>query len=133
MIKHILLIDDDEDEHQFFQWAAKKINHPLSITHTYCATEAFDILSRSLPDIIFLDIQLRGASGFLILEEIRKSVSFATIPLFMYSTVINESNIKKALLLGATGCIRKTSDMNALATCLTNLLEGDTRNQLVVI
>ena len=54
--------------------------------------QAVDLILKSDPDIIFLDIKMPGKSGFEILDELRKIQSVH--PYVVFTTAFNEFAIK---------------------------------------
>jgi CheY-like chemotaxis protein len=120
---NILLIDDDEDEHLFFQWSIEKIGSGINLLGALSAIQAEDLLKHSIPDIIFLDINLPGADGFDCLNAIRDLPGIKNIPVFMYSTEITETSRQKAISLGAAGCLKKLRNHDVLDKIISEKLK----------
>lgn len=53
------------------------------------------------PDVIVLDLVLPKKNGFLVLEEIKGDAGMKLIPIVVVSNLGEDSDIKKALALGA--------------------------------
>jgi CheY-like chemotaxis protein len=119
---HILLVDDDEDEHLFFQWSLEKINTDITISCVFSGAQAIEQVEEKVPDIIFLDINLPGADGFDCLASIRNLESLKEVPVYMYSTEITDCTIHKAASLGANGCIKKSRNNDLLAKMIKEKL-----------
>lgn len=124
MIKHLLLIDDDEDEHLFFQWSIERISNELYVSNAYNCEQALNILTQAKPDLIFLDIHLATEDGFKCLERLKKDAFYHSIPVYMYSTDISDCNQERALLVGASGCLKKTRSYEILAKKISEILEA---------
>ena len=73
-LNSILLIDDDEDDHLYFKDAINSINPCLTIDTATNGKDAFDRLkeSKTLPDIIFLDLNMPVMNGYEFLVYIKK-------------------------------------------------------------
>jgi CheY-like chemotaxis protein len=112
---HILLVDDDEDEHLFFQWSLEKIGADIKLSCVFSTTQAIAVLRETVPAVIFVDINLPGADGLDCLASIRKMRHLKAVPVYMYSTDISEGTLCKAALLGANGCIKKSRNHELLA------------------
>ena len=76
--------------------------------------EAKKMLSRSRPDVVFLDIELRGGTGFDLVPFIdpKTSVIFITA---------HDKYAQQALQTGAVGCIPKPVSMDRLTDSLKHL------------
>ena len=119
---HILLIDDDEDEHLFFQWSVEKLQPGVELTCVFSGSHAFELLPKIIPDFIFVDINLPGDDGFECLNAIRKLHQLQDVPVYMYSTEINETSLQKAGMMGATGCLKKSRNHEELASTIRQKL-----------
>ena len=123
MEKHILLIDDDEDEFEMFTDALAEISIPLKFSWADSAEEALKLMQHFIPDYIVLDYNMPKTNGLLCLAAIKKIPEIAHVPVIFYSTTINHENSSKALELGAVGCIKKPSDNRSLVKCIQPFLK----------
>jgi chemosensory pili system protein ChpA (sensor histidine kinase/response regulator) len=123
---HILLVDDDEDEHLFFQWSLEKIAFEIRLISAYSCREAKNLTFEKVPDLVFVDINLPGEDGFYCLQEIRHMPSLKYVPVYLYSTEISERSQQRAAELGATGCMKKSRDNAKLAKVIFELLNNRT-------
>lgn len=69
--KHIILIDDDEDDRLLFGMAAARVSDKVVCTQYESATDALAALNQMdiLPDVLFLDINLTGLNGLVYLKR----------------------------------------------------------------
>lgn len=116
----IFLIDDDKNVVKALSLVLNKEGYEV-ITET----EAFDnIVSKigsSFPDVVLLDIELRGFSGLTLLKEIKQnSIDVPVIMLTGDSTAITAV---KSMKLGATDYIIKPCDIEKLKIIIKNALE----------
>ena len=121
--KVILLVDDDEDEHDIFLSALNGTGEDCMLVSAISSDEALNILRSVTPDVIFLDINMPRVTGIKCLEEIRKIRSLAHVPVYIYSTGINSREGQKAILLGAKDYIIKPNRINDLSSVLKNILQ----------
>src|SRR5690606_19362751 len=86
------LIDDDEDDQEFFAIALQSIDRPIRLETASCADDALrDLLSRSeQPDIIFVDINMPRIDGWECLRLLRGYEHLRQIPTIVYSTSVYE-------------------------------------------
>ena len=68
----ILLIDDDEDEHEIFLSALKNTDRTFDFISADSCETALDILNKLEPDYIFIDVNMPRINGMICLERIKK-------------------------------------------------------------
>lgn len=121
MKKQILLIDDDVDELLILKEAIKETQSGFECKFANSFEEGINILQNSHPDYIFLDINMPRIDGFEALAAIRRMKDSGNIPVILYSTAINEDLTRKAVSLGAQGCVKKTDSIERLTGILNRL------------
>lgn len=121
-LQKILLVDDDEDEHEIFLSALKNVTEDFRFMSAISCEDALKILTAVVPDFIFLDLNMPRINGIKTLEEIRKIKALTAVPVYIYSTGINEKDGKKAISLGAEDYIVKPNSIGTLSTILKQLL-----------
>lgn len=102
----ILLAEDDP----FFQnfYSRKLTEAGFFVDVASDGNEALDKLLHSKPDVMLLDLIMPNKNGFEVLAEISKSESLKKMPIIVFSTLGQDSDIAKAKALGATMYINKT-------------------------
>ncbi|WP_264538012.1 response regulator [Flavobacterium sp. N1736] len=130
----ILLTDDDADDRDFFSDAIIDVHLNFPIEFCKNGVELLDRLydkSLSIPDIIFLDLNMPVMSGFESLKQIRDDAKFKDIPIIaIYSTSATEDGIKNTFGLGANAYIVKPTDFNVLKQLLKKVIEMDWKQRL---
>lgn len=125
MLKHILLVDDDEDDREFFCLAVKEVAPALSITCCSNGDDALRVLHYKdsvLPDLIFLDNNMPRVSGKELLLKIKQNQQLSSIPVIVYSTSSHENEIKELKTLGASLYMVKPYRFKELMRLLNDLL-----------
>ena len=123
MITRILLIDDDEDELGIFTDALKAIGDFFKCTYATDAEQALSILQVMQPDFIFVDYNLPKINGLEFISAASKHIEPGVTRIFLYSTRINNDLVRTARLLGAAGCIEKSSTIGELSRELKIILD----------
>ncbi len=103
----ILLVEDDT----FFQnFYSKKLSEKgLEVKIAHNGAEAMkELLAGFNPNIMLLDLIMPEKDGFEVLNEVSQHDSLKDIPILVFSTLGQDSDIEKALKLGATGYVNKT-------------------------
>jgi len=66
------------------------------------------------PDLVYLDIEMPGASGHDVLRAIRSDEDLRDIPVVMLTGLDDEAEKRRALLAGASGYVVKPAQPNRL-------------------
>ena len=106
---NLLLIEDDEIERLKFLRVLQKNNYNHELNLVENGEEALKILKEknSLPDIIFLDLNMPKMNGLEFLKIIKSNPALQHIPVVILSTSNNFSDLKKCYVLGISGYIVK--------------------------
>ncbi len=117
--RHLLQVEDDEDDVFLIKHACKKLALGYSWHVVRDGSEALAYLSgegryanRQLfpfPKLILLDLNLPKLSGFELLKWIRADVQFNKLRVIAFSSSIRESDIVRAYEAGANGYFIKPS------------------------
>jgi CheY-like chemotaxis protein len=120
----VYLIEDDPDHIILITRALRDTEHVVQ-THPFSdPQEALDALhaAERLPDLILLDINMPGLSGFDVLKKLKDDRRLARIPVVMLTSSELSSDVAKAYELGASGYISKPSYMHDIRAILGNTL-----------
>ncbi|MXN91134.1 response regulator [Flavobacterium sp. Sd200] len=127
MLKNVYLCDDDPDDRELFQNALQQISPDLLLTASGDGEELllqlYDSFS-SLPDIIFLDINMPGKDGLETLREIKSHLHLYNIPVVIYSTSSQSDTVHATYSLGAKSYLVKPDSFNVLKKALTMLIDN---------
>ena len=123
MLKHVFLIEDDEDDQLFFVEALRELNNDFYCTVADNGRRALEMLNASanLPDIIFLDINMPELNGFECLKELKKSPRFKKIPVVILSTSVSVEDMIPDN--GASMFFSKPNSCKKLSALLKNILD----------
>ncbi|HEY8897763.1 MAG TPA: response regulator [Niastella sp.] len=116
----IMLIDDDIDDRFMFSRTVKQEKPEIKCITAEGGKEAFDLLNnmQELPQVIFLDINMPGMSGWEFLQQIKKFERLKNIPVLIYSTSSHDKDIEAAQTSGAIGYCVKPLDFEGLKTII---------------
>lgn len=101
----ILIIDDDETTHDVLGEYLKLSGY--MVLDAYNGLEGLALLREKSPDLALLDVQMPEMDGFQLLEQARRDLQLADIPILML-TSLDRYNLKvKGLEMGADDYIIK--------------------------
>jgi CheY-like chemotaxis protein len=125
--KYVLIVDDDIDDINLFREAVKEVAPHVHCSSALSGTEALKNLesnAASLPDIIFLDLNMPGMTGQEFLEIIKGSDKFREIRVVIYTTSSREKDKEDTLRLGAESFITKPYNFNDTCKALSEITRG---------
>lgn len=126
--KMLLIIDDDAEDQEIFMEAVREVDARIHCVTALSGENAFSKLESgavTLPDIIFLDMNMPKLNGKQVLKEIKKHDVLAGIPVIMYSTSFAPRDIEEVKQLGAVYHLLKPSRFDDLCAALKRLLSID--------
>jgi CheY-like chemotaxis protein len=133
MAQKVLLIDDDADDRALFCEAIEEIDPKINCNTATDGRKALSKLNNreiELPDIIFLDINMPGITGWECLVKLKEHEAYKNIPVIMYSTSSNDADINKANRLGALCFFSKPSNFKSLKASLEIVIQNFKNNSL---
>jgi len=122
-----LLIDDDLDDQEIFTLALEKVDRGFSSVIAKNGYEGLKYLtnkSNTLPDYIFLDLNMPLMNGKECLIEIKKHSYLKHIPVIIYSTSSLQDDIIQTRKLGAADFITKPSSIPELSVRLARVFNS---------
>ncbi len=107
---NILLVDNEaEFLETITYWLETKEHH---VQMCYTGPEAIELIKKSAPDIVFLDIYMPEMDGMEVLRRIR---SFnQTLPIVMVTGYPKEEKMTEAIKLGISGFFPKSGSFEEL-------------------
>jgi DNA-binding response OmpR family regulator len=108
----VLIADDDRVLTHLCMARLKSKGWQVEVAHD--AMQALMSAMGGNPDVIVLDIDMPGGTGFGVLTKLKQSVRTAYIPVVVLSNSIAPEDEAKVLSLGATALFRKPVDPDTL-------------------
>jgi CheY-like chemotaxis protein len=123
----IFLADDDEDDRMMFGEALSETSVRARLQTANDGEKLLSLLHTctTLPDVIFLDLNMPNKNGVETLKELRQAERFSRIPVIIYSTSNNEVDIEYTYRLGANLYVEKPYSYNDLVHALSEILALD--------
>lgn len=122
-IKHnsLLIIEDSDDDFEVIEHSLRELDFDNPIIRCEDSGQFVNYMSvnnlyeneyQVLPGLILLDLNLPGVNGHRVLEIIMEDSNWKKIPVVVFSTSDNESDIERAYRSGASGYIKKPIDID---------------------
>ncbi|EGI74654.1 MULTISPECIES: response regulator transcription factor [Pseudoalteromonas] len=120
MAKLVLAIDDDKYVHHIIE---ESLAGFCKIIHAKDGDEGLRLTNKYNPDIILLDIEMPGMSGYDVCKAIKHSESTQDIPVMFLSSKIELSDRVKGYSVGASDYITKPFNAEELIARIKVLYE----------
>ena len=114
----ILVVDDEEDTLVLMKHKLKEEGFNIQLSPN--AENIIDLLTTDEPDLILLDIHMKGVDGGTICQLIKTNGSTAHIPVVMFSA--NDNVAKITSDCGANGYIKKPFNTGQFKTTFADIM-----------
>ncbi|HLA59644.1 MAG TPA: response regulator [Puia sp.] len=125
LTKRIMLIDDDPDDQLIFRDAVHAVRPDLQCELASSCLEALKQLEETQPDLIFMDLNMPVMNGFDCLAHLKNKSELRDIPVIIFTTSKNMSDINRTRQLGASWFMTKPDDFNVLCKKLNKIIQKD--------
>lgn len=115
-IAHIILVEDNIHNAQLIRAYLQKKGYQISWAKNH--TELWKLLEKITPRIILMDIQLPEVDGLMLIQQLRETPSYATIPIIAQTALAMSGDRQACLAAGATDYMTKPLDLQTLASIL---------------
>lgn len=108
----ILIVEDEKDAVEMYRIVLEVEGYQVMVAYTLQA--AIKQLEKKKPDLILLDVVLRGSSGLDLCELVRKDPGLADLPIVIISNLDSPEDIKAGLDAGANVYLTKPISQDEL-------------------
>lgn len=98
-MNHILIVEDEEFLVRTLQ--DNLVSEGFKVDAAMDGEEALSKLAKDKPDLILLDLLLPKKDGFYVLNQVKQNPEWKLIPVIVLSNLGGDTEIKKALEMGA--------------------------------
>ena len=129
----ILLVEDSADDVFFMKRALTRTGANVSVQVAEDGQAAIDYLSGEgqfadrgefpLPRLILLDLRMPRLPGFQVLKWLRSKEQFDCLPVVVFSSSREETDMRKAYALRANSFLVKTGDSSQLTAMVKTMVE----------
>jgi DNA-binding NarL/FixJ family response regulator len=116
------------DDHPLFREALQQALAPRMPGVGFIEAESFDSLQAAVSeyedaDLVLLDLEMPGAHGFSVLVWLR--TQYPALPVVVVSATSDAVVMRRAVDLGASGFIPKSSPVETISEAIAAVLEGE--------
>lgn len=115
-----MLVDDEMAMLTLVSITMKR--HGFCVVEAENATKALNLLEKSVPDLIIIDMMMPGMDGIELCARIRSRPQTSHIPIIMLSALHDGKNAKRALEVGANLYLPKVTSHYELITKVRDIL-----------
>lgn len=124
--RSILVIDDDQEDFELVQEAAKEVDSDMNVFFLERCEDAPKYRKQKF-DLILLDINMPQQDGFCWLKGIRER-GMTDVPIVMYTNSLSPSHIARAYEEGANLYFSKPETFSNLVKGISELINMDWSN-----
>jgi CheY-like chemotaxis protein len=130
---NLYLADDDTDDCFFFKEALEELPIKANLTILNDGEQLMKSLiadGNSIPDVLYLDLNMPRKNGFDCLNEIRRNVKLQHLPVIIFSTSFDMEVINQVRKSGANLYICKPAEFESLKKTINksiNLISGSSK------
>jgi DNA-binding NarL/FixJ family response regulator len=116
----IVLADDNE----LFRKTLKSMLTQHEVVGEACdGQQAIDVIGRSKPDLLLLDLSMPKANGFAVLNQVREK--YPEVKVLALTIHASEEYIREALKMGVNGYYLKDEGRQKLLEAISCILNGE--------
>lgn len=119
----ILVVEDDTDTRQALGEILTSLFPASRVLMTESGEAGLELIRRTRPSVVLLDLHLRGIHGFEFAERVRHLDGRTRTPIVALTGDMSPATLMKAEEAGFAAFLRKPADIDRLETVLRPLLE----------
>ncbi len=118
----VLIVEDDPDQLALADLRVSMAGYGVRVARDVLALNN-EIQSRTLPDLVLLDVQLPDGSGFDVLEAMRHHPKLSSLPVILLTAMVGADDVSRGLALGADGYITKPYSKAVITKTIRQVLK----------
>jgi CheY-like chemotaxis protein len=123
IMNSVVLADDDPDHGHLFQIILKQVDPSKKLIIVRDGEELLQLLQTDIPDLLFLDLNMPCKNGFECLIEIRQKPDLKTLPIVVYSSSTQMTDIQRSYIHNADLYMVKPFNSVHLRNALESILK----------
>jgi len=120
----ILVVEDDTDTRQAVGEILTTLFPGSRVLMTESGEAGLELIRRTRPDVVLLDLRLRGIDGFEFAERVRLLGDGHSVPIVALTGDMTPATLMRAERAGFAAFLRKPADIDRLETVLRPMLDA---------
>jgi DNA-binding response OmpR family regulator len=104
-VGRILFVDDDTDALEMYIKAVSLADHKADVASG--SLEGWELVKKNKYDLVFVDLNIPGISGFELIEKLAKDRRSKDIPVIVISAMPEHTQVQEVLKAGANLFLEK--------------------------
>ncbi|MEM1253518.1 MAG: response regulator [Cyanobacteria bacterium P01_H01_bin.21] len=121
-MKHILIIDDEDDIRDVAQVALETVGG-WRVSTASNGSDGLAQLQLQMPDAVLLDVMMPDLDGIEVFKQIQQNPQTQHLPVLLMTAKTQTTDQQRFLKLGVTGIITKPFKAMLLAEQITKILD----------
>lgn len=118
--KYILIIDDSNTNLVLLESLFKRKGY--RVDSALNGNEGLNIIKKSIPDLIFLDLKMPEIDGFEFMQHLKERTDWADIPVVILSAISEKKAIVRSIEMGVVDYLTKPLDIEKVILLTKNIL-----------
>ena len=126
MMKHLLIIEDSDEDFEMISIILKDLNPQLQFTRYDDGMTAYEFISdrkNRIPDLVFLDLNLPEMDGREFILKIKQDPQLKRVPIIAFTTSNNPKDVNFCYEHGINAYVTKPVDLAELQNLLKTINE----------
>ncbi|MDD6491922.1 MAG: diguanylate cyclase [Firmicutes bacterium] len=119
-MKHILIVDDVTTN---LKCAVEVLKDTYEVSTAKSGKCALDLLKKSIPDLILLDVDMPDMNGYEVMERLSMEEQLKDIPVIFLTTGSDRESEIKGLKMGAMDIVRKPFEPEIMCSRISKILQ----------
>jgi len=121
MARYALVVDDTRIAATTIAQALTLLGYQAEVA--YSPRVALESISKRVPDVILLDINMPGIDGVEVCRYLRRDPHTETVPIVAMSSEVEEETVDRVYEAGANAFLAKPIDIDILERALNDILK----------
>ncbi|HSW16186.1 MAG TPA: response regulator [Ramlibacter sp.] len=119
--KRVLVVDDEDRNRRLLVAILEADGH--SAIEAPDGPQALELVRRSPPDLILLDVMMPGMDGYAVTRALKADAAFRSIPVVLVTALDDNESWRRGMEAGASEFVTKPVDQGRLGLRIRNLLQ----------